>query len=123
MITSSSRTRSNVARSIGPCSGLRPPSPRRYRVDRSASLTATRGSAWARPRKSAASSAGTVRLTGSLSPPCGGIRSGMDGSPSDLVGKGTVFLGAADQVGEGHRLEEAPLLGLGFFPDAAQGPE
>src|SRR5438552_3823701 len=66
---------------MGPTRGLRPPSPRRYRLERSASLTGTffREAAW--PRRSATSPAGTVRLTGSLRPPWGGIKSFIGGSP------------------------------------------
>src|SRR4051794_29411588 len=83
-------------------SGLRPPSPMRYRLDRSASLTGTRARLAARLLKSAISALGTWRLTGSCSPPCGGIRSGITLSPDySLAGRGDeVNIGTAMPTGE-----------------------
>src|SRR5262249_53453299 len=121
-MTSSSRTRSKVARSIGPVRGLRPPSPRRYSVDRSASLTGSRGSAAARALKSAASAAGTLRSTGSLRPPCGGIKSGII-APLDLVGKGLTLTAAAQQFGEADALQRPLLLHLDLLPHRQQGAD
>src|SRR5262249_18274101 len=72
-----SRTRSYVARSIGPVSGDRPPSPKRYTLERSASDTGTFGSVAAFASKVFRSASGTVQDTGSERPPCGGMRSPM----------------------------------------------
>src|SRR5262245_60807393 len=109
---------------MGPVSGLRPPSPRRYKLDRSASLTGTRLRPAARRRKSSASAAATVRSTGTVNPPCGGIRSCMGRSPwvrirnpLNLIRNRTGLVGPADEVGKGQLLEAALFLGLEFFPD------
>src|SRR5262245_24997103 len=104
----------------------------------------TRGREAARARKSAASSVGTLRDTGSLSPPWGAIRSGcgMHSSPwfsreprrargsrspglaakqfSDLIRQGTGRLGAAKELGEGERFEQLLFLGLNLPPDRLQ---
>src|SRR5579884_3349692 len=119
-ITSSSRTRLNVSRSIGPVSGLSPPSPRRYSVERSASLTARRGSDAVRARKSTASSAGTLRLTGSFSPPCGGIKSDIAKLSLNLIRQGVIFLNTADQLRQSNALQSALFLRLYFLPDGEQ---
>src|SRR5207244_13085159 len=76
-ITSSSRTRLKVALSIGPVRGLRPPSPKRYRLDRSASLMGTFLRDAVLLTNSARSAAGMVRLTGSDKAPCGAIQSAI----------------------------------------------
>src|SRR6185436_18235340 len=72
-----SSTRSYVARSIGPMSGERPPSPKRYTVDRSASETGTFFRVAALVVNACRSPSATVQETGSLRPPCGGMRSPM----------------------------------------------
>src|SRR5262249_25572459 len=80
-MTSSERTLLYVCEFIGPVSGLRPPSPKRYSDERSASETTTFLRPAASLRNVATSPAGTVRSTGSLSPPCGGSRSDITNSP------------------------------------------
>src|SRR5262249_35841844 len=68
-ITSSSSTRSHSSRVIGPVNGDSPPSPILYKLERSASLSAT--------FFACVPTSSRVRLTGSLSPACGEIRSAI----------------------------------------------
>src|SRR5262249_20775395 len=142
-MTSSSSTLLKAAPSIGPVSGLRPPSPRRYSVDRSASLTGTRFSAAASRRTAAASASGAVPLTGSLPPPGGGTRSGIETDSGCLAAAGRAarseraavraaakrtmelnlishrvgILRAAHQLGQRQLFQHALLLGLDLAPD------
>jgi len=85
-------------RSIGPVSGLRPPSPRRYSVDRSASLTGTRLRLARAGAELRDLPAGTLRLIGSLRPPWGAIRSASVHSKSS---QWSVVSGQWSEVG-GH---------------------
>src|SRR5262245_56111484 len=92
----------------------------------SAAETGTLGSLPASARNAPVSSAGTIRLTGSDSRPCGGIRSAMvPAAPvnrwgSDVIHIGVLRAGQIGQLGEIDLTEVFLFKAVGFLPDVSQ---
>src|SRR5262249_48041818 len=94
--------------------------------ERSAAETGTFGSLPASVRKTPVSPSGTIRLTGSDSPPCGGTRSAMvQATPeirsgSDVIHIGVLCASQLSQLGEVDLAEMFFLEAVGFLPDVSQ---